>query len=286
MKTTRFFLFLAVLAAMFAADAQQTSSFRRPPAASLKALKAAVGKPFNSGWVFIDGKYLDPPYKVERYGTVIRINKIQVTGEIVPWEEFIKTQKGVKVSRTETAAPAGEPAPEPVIEEEPEPEPEDDWESSLDDLFDDAPATKKKSTAKKKSTYKPRPPKPTVTVSYSLDGDFVPNDKSNALLQRVNSMRTKIDSLLRGGGYCCFSSRYPAITADGGAARHVLSKLPAIMKDNPNLSAFSQSIRDAGFVYFSEKFVEDLFRNRFDYLKLQKRYNDIIEKEQMEKLGL
>ena len=287
MKTYRALVFAAAVAAALMANAQQTGGgFRKPPAAALKALKGAVGKPFNNGWVFIDGKLLDPPYKVERYGTVLRVNGIQVTGEIVPWEEFIKTQKGVKVSRTETPAAGGaEPAAEPVEEEpEPELEPDDDWENSLDDLFDDEPSSKKKTTTKKKSSgYKPRAPKPTVTVSYSFDGEFVPNEKSNQLLQRINTMRTKFDSLLRGGGYCCFSSRYPAITADGGAARHVFSKLPALMKQHSDQASFTQAVREAGCVYFSSKLIEDFFRNRVDYIKLQRRYMELQEKA---KLGL
>ena len=37
-----------------------------------------------SGWVFIDGKYIDAPYTVKRKGLAIYINGIQVTKEFEP----------------------------------------------------------------------------------------------------------------------------------------------------------------------------------------------------------
>ena len=74
------------------AQANSKSAFATVPKQALVELKATVGKPFSAGLVFINGKFLDPPYKVERYGTALRINGIQVTNEIVPWTEFPKTQ--------------------------------------------------------------------------------------------------------------------------------------------------------------------------------------------------
>ena len=74
---------VATLCAGALAGAPATASavknnFPRPPAAAVTALNKTVGKPFDSGYVFIDGHYVKPPYTVERYGTVIRINGLQV----------------------------------------------------------------------------------------------------------------------------------------------------------------------------------------------------------------
>ena len=133
-----------------------TSSFQKPPSASLKALRATVGKPFKEGYVFIDGRYLPPPYKVERWGTVLRINGVQVTSEIVPWDEFVKTQTGVTATKSESPLSDDIGAAEPEPEPEPEPEEEiDDDDSSLDDLFDDDPAPKKKKPAKRPCSTRP-----------------------------------------------------------------------------------------------------------------------------------
>ena len=137
-------LFLTVIL-LAAAMAQ---AFPPIPKVSAKALGATKGKPFTEGLVFVNGKFIPPPYVVERWGTGIRINKIPVTGQIVPWSEFLKTQKDVVVETSATPpAEFSEPLPNEVPSEEPQPEkesvptPKEDREepsggsSSLDDLF-------------------------------------------------------------------------------------------------------------------------------------------------------
>ena len=63
-----------VCASAFAADAPAKRGFEQVPRQALVELKATIGKPFTAGLVFIDGKFIPPPYKVERYGTAFRIN--------------------------------------------------------------------------------------------------------------------------------------------------------------------------------------------------------------------
>ena len=148
---------LAVLAAIAAASVCR-AEVPAPAKAAVKALKITKGKPFSSGLAFMDGRFIAPPYTVERYGTVIRINGVQVTREIVPWEEFLKAQPGVRVidpeqepeAEPETTEPVpadeeeGDGEPQAADEEEgdcrPEPEsdsdrrpPADDGESAADD---------------------------------------------------------------------------------------------------------------------------------------------------------
>lgn len=237
------------------------SKFAKPPADAVKALKATVGRKFDSGYVFIDGKYIPPPYTVERYGNVIRINGIQATREIIPWTEFIKTQSGVKVTKDVKEAPA---APEP----EAAPEEDFDAEASLDDLFDDDPAPKK--TAKKPKS-RPRVQRPTVTVSYSFDGEFVPNDKTKSYVERINKLRTDIDRKLRMGGYYCFGTKYAILNGDAGPAKELVSKLPALQKNNPTKQGFVSAAYSAGLSYLPEPLIADFFAHRLDYLLLDAR---------------
>lgn len=262
-----------------------TSSFQKPPSASLKALRATVGKPFKEGYVFIDGRYLPPPYKVERWGTVLRINGVQVTSEIVPWDEFVKTQTGVTATKSESPLSDDIGAAEPEPEPEPEPEEEiDDDDSSLDDLFDDDPAPKKKKPAKRK-TYKPKPKKPTVTVTYSFDGEFTPNEKTKAYVDKINKERTRVDKGLRSGGYFCFSSKYSTVTGDAGAAKHIMEKLPGLMKNYSDLESFSAAVNAAGFSYLPPALVNDLFKNRIVYPQLMKRIKDAEEERKWMSIG-
>jgi len=283
MKTTRTAIAalaaasLALSAAAAPADAAGfVTGFAKPSSDALKALRATVGKPFSSGYVFVEGKYMKPPYKVERWGTVIRINGVQVTNEIVPWDEFVKTQDGVQV--TKTSAPETAVAPEPAAEPEPVVEEDDDFESSLDDLFDDDPSPKKKAAKKKTSRPRPKSPaRPAVTVTYTFDGDFKPNGKTKAYLERINATRTRIDRQLRAGGYYFFGSRYSAITGDAGAGDHIFEKLPDMMKRYSDRDAFASAVFAAGFNYLPQQLVYDLYRNRIDYFQIEQRRKSIQE---------
>ena len=104
------------------AQANSKSAFATVPKQALVELRATVGKPFSSGLVFVNGKFLDPPYKIERYGTAIRINGVQVTNEIIPWTEFLKTQAGARIEKVDPPAGAAPAAEEPAAAEEPEDE--------------------------------------------------------------------------------------------------------------------------------------------------------------------
>lgn len=293
-------LMAALATPVWAAPSQTVTvknTFKRQPAEAAKALKRVIGKPVSTGYVFIDGKYIPPPYKVERNGLVIRVNGMQVTNPVVPWEEFVKTQEGVTVNKTvvgggDAAAGGGEaaaPAPDP----EPEEDSLDDWEedtSSLDDLFDDNPkpkAAKKKPTAKWKPM-KPKVKKPTVQVTYSFEGEFTPNEKTAELVAKINAERTRIDAKLRAGGFYCFGSSYPAgVSGDAALAKQLLAKLPEAMKANNEAAAFAAAVRQAGLYYLTPSLVNDLFRNRIDYLQLiQRRKHDREQNQWSSLLGM
>lgn len=254
-------------------------AFQKPPAEALKALKAAVGKPFSSGWVFIQGRYIPPPYKVERWGNVIRINGVQATGEIVPWADFVKTQDGATATRTEIPA-----SPEPVsIAPEPEPAAEEiEDDISLDDLFDDAPAPKKKKTAKRPAP-KPHPRKPKVVVSYSFDGEFVPNEKTKSYLSRINAERTRIDKSLRMGGYFFFGPGYRFVTGDSGAAAHLMPKLAAVMRKASSPEGFAAACSAAGISYLPAGLLEELYRAKVGCIQIESRLRE--EKERRNWFG-
>ena len=246
--------------------ADVATAFQEIPKESAKALRVTRGKAFSSGAVFINGRYIEPPYVVERWGTGIRINKEQVTGQVIDWNEFLKTQSGVKVSKPE---PATASAPEPTPTPAPAPAASNDSadESSLDDLFDDDPKPKKKPVAA--IVQKPVAPKPKPTVTYSLGGGFVPNDASKKLLARINAMRTDIDRILRSGGFICFGNRYSQVTGDARTLQEMLEKLPELMQHSADLPAFNAGARAAHLVYLHEALCSDLYANRIYYRQLK-----------------
>ena len=83
-----------VLIAAFAAGMLMAAApkFGEVPVAALQSLKGARGKPIRSGVVFVNGRYLPPPYVVWRRGTAIYIGDVQATGQIIPWTTFTMAQ--------------------------------------------------------------------------------------------------------------------------------------------------------------------------------------------------
>ena len=271
--------FLAVAAPESAA--KRGAAFATVPKQALVELKATVGKPFSSGLVFVNGKFLDPPYKVERYGTALRINGIQVTNEIVPWTEFLKTQAGVRVEKVDpppaAAAPVAESAP-PA--EEPEAsESSDSSIDDIDDLFDDDPKPKKKVAAKpaavKRQPKAAPPPQPTTTVVF--DGEFKHNPTTKKLMEKINKKREAVENTLRKGGSCFFGMRYMPFSLERFPTEMFLSSMPDVMKDNTGFNQFSTAARAKGITFLSESVMRDLFRNRLDYFRLQTRAKAVKE---------
>lgn len=267
---------LVLIAVAFAAVS--AFAFQPIPKESAKALGVTRGKKFSAGVVFINGKYVEPPYVVERWGTGIRINSIPVTGQVVDWIEFLKTQPGVRVEKSETAAApekTSKPVPEPAAAPAPAPA-EDVDASSLDDLFDDDPKPAKSAKAatapRAAVAAAPVASKPVRTsVTYVLSEKFRHNDDSKALLKRINANRTEIDRTLRSGGFICFGDSYSQVQGDRRTLMELLEVLPELQQRSPDVQVFCAKIREAKLVYLHEVLRRDLFRNRADYRKLRER---------------
>ena len=239
------------------------------PKASARALGVTRGKSFSAGVVFINGKYIAPPYVVERWGTGIRINSKPVTGPIIPWSEFLKTQEGVKVTKTEAPPP-----PPPPQQAAPASSDADD-DTSLDDLFDDDPKPKKPKSPTRSASASTQHAAPKTTVSYSLDREFVHNAATRALVAKINSVRTEIDRILRNGGFICFGDSYSRVMGDSRSVLTLLEKLPGIQRRSDTLQEFRANVRAAGLVFLNEVLCEELFRNKVDYPRLLDRYEKL-----------
>lgn len=247
-----------VLSTMLLLGAVTAGAFPEIPRESGKALGVTKGRAFSEGLVFVNGKFIPPPYQVERWGTGIRINRIPVTGQVVDWTEFLKTQVGVKAEvLTEPAGPQAA-TPEPVSASTAN----DEDDISLDDLFDDNPLPKKPKKVK--------PATPKTTVSYSFEGEFVKNEAVQTLVKKVNAARTEIDRTLRSGGFICFGDRYARIVGDARAASKLLAVLPELQMKSETSDSFRAGARAAHLVYLNEFVCDELYRNRIDYLLLQK----------------
>ena len=143
----------SIAAAGLLAAAPGAPAFEKVPEPALAVLRIAKGRAITTGMVFVNGKLMKGPYVVSRYGTAIRVNRDQVTGQIVPWVQFT----------TAAGAKRHTPHPPPQANAAPPPPSPPTQASSVDDLFDDdppSPTPSSASPATAAASAAPQPPPP------------------------------------------------------------------------------------------------------------------------------
>jgi len=247
------------LAAAYAAEAP---AFEKPPAQALKMLKGAKGKPVRAGAVFVNGAFLKGPYVVARYGNVLRVNGEQVSGQIVPWKQFLAASGGgAAAPAPKPAAAAPAPAAKPA--------------TAVDDLFDDAPAAK---PAAKAAAAKAPEPEPEV------EGDYTPNARTKALLKRVNAARTDVNRKLLDGCVCFFGPGYGMVAPNAKQSAALLAVLPEALRDAESGRDLASRLRAAGFAFLPQGLCDDLYAHSRDYVALQEWRRKAKEDAEVDKL--
>ena len=254
---------LTALAVADDTDTSEPALFRPPPRDSVKCLKITRTQPFMKGLVFVDGRFISPPYVVERYGTVIRVNGVQVSRQIIPWTDFLQTQDGVPAADLRYPGLWLVPMSVAAVDDDP-----------LDALFDDTPAKPVKPAVPAGGAQTARP----EAVSSALEpepspplppGGFVLNARAKNLLNRVNLQRKELDVMLRSGACIFIGTRYPQLKVSADNVSRLLETLPGIMRDNLDYESFSRGCRNAGLFFLTEAIKRDLFARRIDYPRLQ-----------------
>ena len=122
------------------------AAFPEVPQEAKEELGSTSGRPVMSGFVFINGRYLPPPYTVARVGNGIFINRLQVQ-QPVPWSRFqpqAEEDKAVDSDGDFESVEETPPADKPVKRER-----KGDSAGNadaLDDLFEDVEADSQKDT--------------------------------------------------------------------------------------------------------------------------------------------
>ena len=255
-SSERIVCLFAALAAIAALSAEP--SFDPVPPPAIAALKVVRGKTISTGMVFLNGKLLPGPYVVSRHGTVIKVNREQVTGQIVPWVQFTTAATAAKHS-----TPA--PAPAPAAPTPPQP---------ADDLFDDASAV----PSKPATAAAPAPPPPVPA------GDYVDGPRSKALLKRINDYRTDVDRTLRGNGMFFFGASHQPVRVDPRLAKELSGMLPDALRDASSARELHDMFRRKGITYLPEAVCAELMRDRALYMKVKSRIREIQEEQSFRKL--
>lgn len=253
---------VGALAFVALASAAPAPAFGKVPDQAVEMLKSTRSKTsLSSGLVFVNGHYVKPSYRVRRVGTVLFVNDVQISGQIVPWRSFLATQDGY-VPPAPVAKPAVA-APPPKKEK------------TVDDLFDDepAPAAKAEPVAAAASS---------ESASADEVGAFTANEKSQALLKKIESARARVHGRLRDGCICFYGSRYAPLSIPPRTSRKLLDVLPEAIRDANDAAELEASLRAKGFgVMLGRLLCEDLMAHQADYLQIVKRREQIKEDESL-----
>ena len=215
------------------------------PTAALQNLKGARGKPIRRGAVFVNGRYMPPPYTIWRRGTAIYVGDVQVTGQIVPWSAFMQAQ----------GAGGGAAAPAAPRKEEKKPTA---TAKSVDDLFDDAePAPKKSSDGD------------SAAPESEVSGPFIPNDRTKRYLKRIMDYRTDIDRRLRRGEILFFGTRYSTPHIEENQSMSLMTALSNSLREAHDANDLQSRLRAQGIKYLSNALCEDLFANQASSLEIE-----------------
>ncbi len=249
------------------------------PEEAVEALGITAGTQQNSGFVFIEGRYLAPPYTVSRKGNGIFINRIQVeqpfgwtaetlmSSTLVPLKKTADEAKKKELEKPSifADAPAQEvPAPATnefvAAEEKPVDAPAG---NTLDALFDEGVAkvnseNKKESPGEKKAA-------PIILSQKQKD----------ELRQKLDTMRQRFEVGLAQGEIFLFNYKYGRLNGTYGTAKTLFSVLPEAVRYSQSPQDLMARLNQGGVYFLDINACTDLYRNKLNFMVLSDRRRSI-----------
>lgn len=245
------------------------------PDEAITALGMTIGTPKRNGFVFIEGRYISPPYTVSRKGNGIFINRIQVEQPIVWSAETLNPSVHPQPKKDE--APK---TPEPV---EPSPEPQPPAESAavvvtdsivvsnappaeapvgktLDALFDDS-ATNSVAGVEKNGSGTEKKATPVVLTQKQKD----------ELRQKLDAIRVRFEQGLARGEIYFFSPKYGRVNGTYGTAKTLFSVLPEALRYAQSPQDLMSRLRQGGVSFLDASTCVDLYKNKLSFMVLNDR---------------
>ena len=284
----RLILFLCGLAACLRA-----AMLPDVPEEAVLELGTASGTPQPGGFVFIEGRYIPPPYTVVRKGNGIFVNRIQVA-QPIPWsrveggESAPQPQPQPKadadgdfeeVSEEPAVAPPPAPAPVPAPVPVPAATPAPARSPSIDDLFADD-----------EEEVKPPPARPVAPVVQTLpkkkekpaDAAPLPPLSKERLKENLDKLRLRYETALSRKEILFFSYGHTSISGNSGAARTLIGVLPTALRASTSPDDLLLRLRAGGVYFLDLATARMLYRNKLTFPQLQLRLEKIKKEEELE----
>lgn len=235
-----------------------------------------------NGFVFIDGRYLPPPYTVTRRGNVIFINRVFIEAP-VPWAGSAAANEaagevlpaaGAAKNAVDADGDFEEEAGEttPALAAKPVAAPR--AVRSIDDLFDDDFAEEAPAPAVRDQ----RLPANDGTLA---GGETQKRDKSDAIAQ-LDRIRKGYETALIQGEIFFFGQRHNRINGNYGTARTLMGVLPKALRNAQSPQDLFQKLTQGGVHFIDISVCTDLFRNKNTFPLLEERLAKIEMTEELE----
>lgn len=230
------------------------------------ALGSAAGVPQRNGFVFIDGKYLPPPYTVTRRGNGIFINRIQVE-QPVPW--FDSAQERRKKLDDDGDFEVAEEEEKVVLGDEllfgdADGAKQEADAHAIDALFEDIAPAKKK-VPEKKPAPAPQPPTDAALSKQQVE----------ELKGRLDAVRKKYETTLGQGDIYFFAQRHRPVNGTYGSAKTLFAVLPAALRSAQSPQDLMARLKQGGVFFLDPETCADLYKNRTSFIQLEERQRQI-----------
>ncbi len=260
--------------------------------AAVAELGTTLGTPQMNGFVFIDGRYIPPPYTVTRKGNGIFINRIQIE-QPAPWPRVAAEpaaggaavsakksidadgdfeQVGAASEKPKPAAQAAEPAAaEPGVAEPVKPK----TVKSIDDLFDDDTPAKPAPAAEAVT-----PPAP---VAVALSPEDLKRQKE-ALVANLERLRKGYEQALIQNEFFFFGQRHNRVNGNYGTARTLMGVLPKVLRNAQSPQDLMKGLNEGGVYFIDQGICAALFKFKNTFPLLEERLKKILEAEELDAL--
>jgi len=215
------------------------------PEEAIDALGKTVGTPQSNGFVFVEGRYLKPPYTVTRNGNGIFINRVQVE------QPFSWTAE----SLTPVATPPPQKTEEALAGK------------TLDALFDNGsakPATEEKEGAGVE--------KQVITV-------ILTQKQKDSLRQELDNMRMRFEVGLAQGEIFLFNDKNGRINGTYGTAKALFAVLPEAVRYAQSPQDLMARLNQGGVTFLDINACTDLYRNKLNFMVLSDRRRTLEDNE-------
>ncbi|HRU69920.1 MAG TPA: hypothetical protein P5111_02470, partial [Kiritimatiellia bacterium] len=246
---------------------------------AIAELGTTHGKPCMGGFVFVDGRYLSPPYTVTRRGNAIFINRVQVE-QPVAWPRQATPASALTapraidadgdfemvtpdVAQPESVQPAAEAKHEKAVK-------------SIDDLFadEDEPVTAApQPAARQPELAAPAPPAGT-------SDDRTP-DKTK-VIEGLDRIRAGYEQALMRGEIFFFGQRHNRVNGTYGTARTLMGVLPKALRYAESPADLLNRLKQGGVYFLDLNMCGELFKHKNTFPLLEERLRKIEADEALE----